>query len=348
MAYALIGLGSNLGDRRQLLDEAIERLAQRAGITVVRHSRWRETAAVGGPPDQPAYLNGAVLVETTWDPASLLSEMQQTEAQLGRHRTERWGPRSLDLDLLLYEELVLQTPELVVPHPRMAWRRFVLEPAAEIAPDAIHPPTGWTIAQLLEHLNTAANYVALTGTIAVGKTLLAQRLARLLPVRLVSERGEPARLATFYQNPASNAWAMELEFLRQRTELLSTTHPEWSTSGQYALSDFWFDQSRAFADIWLPSGQTEPYQSRWELARQTVVRPKLIVVLEAPVEQLRRRIQQRGRPGEQDLAEEILVEIHRAILAQAARPDQGPVLRLVNEDPEPAVDELLAAIQSMG
>ena len=94
--------------------------------------------------------NAAALLETAIEPGPLLRLVKQLEHEWGRQTAERWAARVLDLDLLLYDRLVVETPELVVPHPRMAWRRFVLEPAAEIAPEMVHPPTGWTIAAAAE------------------------------------------------------------------------------------------------------------------------------------------------------------------------------------------------------
>ncbi len=347
MSHCLISLGSNQGDRQQILEQAIRQLAQCAELGAVQHSRWYETKPVGGPAGQSLYLNGAALFQTAHQPLALLAELQAIEHRLGRRRQQRWGPRTLDLDLLLYDDLTLQTPDLVLPHPRMAWRRFVLEPAAEIAPDMLHPPTRWTIAQLWQHLTTAANYVAITGTIAAGKTLLAQQLAAALPARLVAETLDPDRLNGFYANSASQAWPIELEFLRQRTELLSDDSPDWADRASYSVSDFWFDQSLAFATCWLPSERLPQYRSQWELARQRVVKPKLIVLLEPPIEQLQRRVRQGSHRGEQDLSAETFEQIHQAILQLATRPNQGPQLRLTNEDPASTLEALLAVVRSM-
>lgn len=151
---AYIGLGSNLGDRRANLDAAILELGRHPQIEVARVSSWFETEAVGGPPGQPRYLNGAGELRTTLPPHQLLRTLQQIESRLGRVRLEPWGPRTLDLDLLLYDDLMLKDPELTVPHPRLPGRRFVLEPLAQIAPTAIDPASGLTIAELLARLPT--------------------------------------------------------------------------------------------------------------------------------------------------------------------------------------------------
>jgi 2-amino-4-hydroxy-6-hydroxymethyldihydropteridine diphosphokinase len=149
---ALVGLGSNLGDRRRTLDAAIRALGEMPGVAVERVSSFLETEPVGGPPGQGMYLNAAVALETTLDPFQLLGVLKQIESRFGRVRTIRWGARTLDLDLLLFDEAIIDTPELSVPHPRLASRRFVLEPLAEIAPLAVEPVTKRTIAELLMDL----------------------------------------------------------------------------------------------------------------------------------------------------------------------------------------------------
>lgn len=149
---AYIALGSNLGDRHEYLRQAVSRLAASAGILEVQLSPVVETEPVGGPPGQGCYLNGAALVVTTLEPQKLLELLLDIERQLGRERREQWGPRTIDLDLLLYEQEIMNTPALILPHPRMHQRLFVLQPLAAIAPDAIHPVLHQSIRQLAHSL----------------------------------------------------------------------------------------------------------------------------------------------------------------------------------------------------
>lgn len=151
---AYVALGSNVGDRAVILRGAMDRLRRQQGITLKRVSALLETKPVGGPAHQPNYLNGAVEIETTLQPAELLRVLQEIEALLGRDREieVRWGPRTCDLDLLLMDDIILESDELTIPHPRMHTRRFVLEPLAQIAPQACHPVLFKTVAEMLAEL----------------------------------------------------------------------------------------------------------------------------------------------------------------------------------------------------
>ncbi len=148
---AYIGLGSNLGQRQRILRRALEALDGREGIEVRRVSTFIETEPVGGPPQGP-YINAAAELRTTLSPRALLDVLLDVEDELGRVRTVHWGPRKLDLDLLLYEDQIIDEPRLQVPHRHMHKRQFVLEPLGEIAPDAVHPVLGKSVRELQEEL----------------------------------------------------------------------------------------------------------------------------------------------------------------------------------------------------
>ena len=148
MTRAALGLGSNLGDRRAHLEAAVRGLA--AAGEVVAVSSFLDTEPVGPP--QPRYLNAALVLETGRTPRELLELGQELERRAGRERGGRWGPRTLDVDLLLYGDRILRERDLVVPHPRLQERLFVLEPLAEIALDWPVPGLGRTVRELLADL----------------------------------------------------------------------------------------------------------------------------------------------------------------------------------------------------
>jgi 2-amino-4-hydroxy-6-hydroxymethyldihydropteridine diphosphokinase len=149
----LIGVGSNLGDREAAIRRAIDELAADPQIKLAAMSDLHETAPVGGPPGQGAFLNGVARIATSLGARELLNMLLAIEAKLGRTREIHWGPRTIDLDLLLYGHQIIDEPDLRVPHPLMHDRRFVLVPAAEIAAEMIHPVLQCTIRDLLARLD---------------------------------------------------------------------------------------------------------------------------------------------------------------------------------------------------
>jgi 2-amino-4-hydroxy-6-hydroxymethyldihydropteridine diphosphokinase len=354
MATCLIGLGSNVGDRRRTLDRALDLLDRLPAVQVIAQSPWHETAPVGGPPGQGRFLNGAALLETSLEPLALATLLWEIEAQMGRARRERWGPRTLDLDLLLYDRLIIETPPLRVPHPRMAWRRFVLEPTAEIAPSMVHPAIGWTMSRLLEHLNTALPYIAITGPAAIGKGKLARRLVharnrrRLGTARLVADPCGPAsysgpRLAlppegaAIGDDPAfrgsqsspgpdwpSTTRHREIEFIERRAPLVALELPVWRWPDGLAISDFWLEQSLSYAETSLKSADSAVVADFLAQQAAHVVTPKLLVVL--------------GRSADR---------LGLALANLARRPGRGPALVIKDPDLDRAAEEVLAAIDAM-
>lgn len=150
---AAIALGSNLGDSLATLNSAIDSLQNTPGIKIQATSNWYKTRAVG--PIQPDYFNGCAILQVEMIPELLLEILLKIEKDFGRVRREKWGARTLDLDLLLYDDQIIHTPNLEIPHPRMSDRAFVLVPLAEIASDWIEPISGLSILQLSQKIDTS-------------------------------------------------------------------------------------------------------------------------------------------------------------------------------------------------
>lgn len=148
---AFIALGSNMGDKKKYLDDAVEALDELEGCRIVTVADYIETEPYGGV-EQDDFLNSVLELQTRLDPQALLEKLHEIEALADRKRTVRWGPRTLDLDIIFYDDMVLNTETLTLPHPEMHKRGFVLEPMMQIAPWVYHPGLGKTVRDLWENL----------------------------------------------------------------------------------------------------------------------------------------------------------------------------------------------------
>lgn len=154
MVHVCVGLGSNVGNRTSNLLHAYDRIISLEGIQPVKLSRFYETIPVGGPP-QPMFLNAALSIKTVLSSCQLLKQFQHIETLMGRIHTVKWGPRNIDIDILLCGNEIIDKDHLKIPHPLMHTRSFVLKPLAEIEPDIIHPLFKKTILQLYKELPTS-------------------------------------------------------------------------------------------------------------------------------------------------------------------------------------------------
>jgi 2-amino-4-hydroxy-6-hydroxymethyldihydropteridine diphosphokinase len=280
MARCLIGCGSNLGQRREQLDRALELLGFMPGVELVAVSRFHETRPVGGPAEQGAFLNGACLIETDLPPRDLLGALFAVENTLHRRRDHRWGERTIDLDLLLYDDLVVESPELTLPHPRMATRRFVLEPCAEIAAELRYPPSACTIRDLLDNISAPHPLVAVVGVPGSGAREVAAAVAEGTLARLIRA---PAPVAVAGQSPAG----MLETVAACRRPLLADA---WEDDPHGTVADYWLDALPAVAVEQITEHDWPAFAAEYERLARDVVTPHVAIFLRLSNAELRGRL----------------------------------------------------------
>lgn len=303
---AYIGLGSNLGDPRTNLTAALAALNGHPQIHDVQSSSFYETEPLGRLV-QPQFLNAAAKLTTTLSCWQLFEFLQQAESELGRKYAEHWGPRMIDLDLLLYDNAVIDEPGLQVPHSQLHLRSFVLKGLCELAPDLIHPQLNRTIRQLYDRLSgqnfsfdsARPQLVSIAGNIGVGKTTLATRMAERLGAKFVPEKyDDNPYLSDVYAGHNELALDSELFFLSSGASQLTKSRLE---AGQYYVSDYVFDKARIYASAWLTGVDFRKYMKHYDSVKEGVSEPVLVIYLYDTLENCMERIHRRNRPYEQHI-----------------------------------------------
>jgi len=332
MVRCLLALGTNLGDRVDNLQRALRGLAATEKSHLLARSPWLETVPIGGPSGQGAFLNGAVVVETSLPPQDLVARCREIESQLGRTHEVRWDARTLDLDILLYGLEVISSNRLTVPHPRMTHRQFVLEPAAKVAGEMLHPHSKWTIEQLHRHLQSAARYVAVTAADSRLSGWIARQLCRELSGVLLEETQSGVTSSQEGHAPEEGAQEQASRLVQkshwEEIPPLASRLPEPGVVNQFAritpvFSGFWYPavEARHEATTGLAASST--------LANnEIVVEPALVIACERTS----------ARRGSEQGSDQFSAFIDRA--------GWGPVSRIPEDDPQAMLDEARAIVLS--
>lgn len=328
-----IGLGSNLGDRNANLRAALDALNAHPAVRVAQVSTFYETTPLGST-EQPDYVNAVAALETSLEAGALLSLMRNIENRLGRVRSERWQPRTIDLDLLLFDQLVVATPELTIPHPQMHLRSFVLRGLCELEPDVVHPVLRQSVAELYHRLNkhdffldaARPQLISIAGLIGVGKTTLASRLAECLDAKLIVEKyDDNPYLAEVYAGRKDMALDSELFFLSSSATQLRRDRLK---PGSRYVSDYVFDKALIYASSWLDVDDLELYRKHFACVNQEVAEPVLAIYLNDGVQQCLERIHRRNRPYEQKIEPAFLTELSQKYETLYADWTTCPLVRL--------------------
>jgi len=308
---AYIGLGSNLGDREKSVKRAVKILGETEGIEVIRVSDIIETNPLGQA-NQPKYLNAAAEIETNLSAEDFHKRLVEIETSLSREKREKWAPRIIDLDLLLFGGDVINHPDLTVPHPQMHLRSFVLKGLCQLNPELVHPVINESMNELAVRLNDAdfvlnpkvPQLVSIAGIIGVGKTTLAEKLSKLLGCKLQLEAYDTNPfMPEVYAGKKELALDSQLYFLTSRTVQLN---PDILEPGQIAISDYIFDKELIYARGLLSARQLSLYEKIYPPFAARVSSPVLVIYLQDSTENCLERIHRRNRPYEQKIEMQFL------------------------------------------
>lgn len=322
-----LSLGSNLNNRLENLQQAVDLIHKRIG-GIQKISSVYQSASLGF--DGQDFLNICLKVSTYLNPETLLQKTLNIEEELGRKRTSTYTDRTIDIDILLFDDEVIFSKLLTVPHPRMLERKFVLVPLEEIAKHTIHPITKKQINSCLADCSDTTeivaidesltrpipisekyNYIAIEGNIGAGKTSLAKLMSDDFNARLVLERfADNPFLPKFYEDKERFAFPLEMSFLADRYQQLSDDLAQFDLFKNFVVSDYYIFKSLIFAQVTLPKDEYALYRKMFDLMYKEITKPDLYVYLYQNTDRLLMNIKKRGREYEQNIEAEYLQKIH--------------------------------------
>lgn len=331
---AILSLGSNSGDRLQNIQQAINHI--HANIcTVVKVSGLYETPSWGF--ESADFYNCALLVHTCKGASGLLTALLEAEKKLGRIRSDEEGyeARSIDMDIIAFNDEIINEHHLHIPHPRMHERNFVMYPMRDISAGWVHPVLETDIAMLinnspdnspcklvgqlaapLENFNLKQlNYVAIEGNIGAGKTSLSGKLSEDFNARLIQERfADNPFLPLFYRDQARYAFSLEMSFLADRYHQISDDLAQFNLFSDFVVSDYYIVKSLIFAKVTLSEEEYKLYRRVFDIMYKEVPKPGLYIYLYQNTDRLLQNIKKRGRSYEQDIKADYLTKINQGYL----------------------------------
>ena len=325
-----LSVGSNLGNKLENLQQAVDLIAQKIGV-IPKISSVYKTEAWGFKSDY--FFNICIEVGTNLNPENLLATIHQIELLLGRKRSNdsNYSARTVDIDILLFENEIIFSKNLIVPHKEMLDRKFVMIPLAEIAPNLIHPIEKKLIKLCTENcadtsiieltdlkitkpisLSEKYNYIAIEGNIGAGKTTLTNMIAEDFNAKTVLERfADNPFLPKFYEDNERYAFPLEMSFLADRYQQLSDDLAQFDLFKNFIVSDYYIFKSLIFAQVTLQKEEYFLYRKMFDIMYKEISKPDLYIYLYQNTPRLLENIQKRGRDYEQNIPSEYLDKIHK-------------------------------------
>lgn len=330
----VLSLGSNIGNRLENIQNCIQLIHENIGL-VLRVSKLYESPAWGFESD--AFYNCALLIHTSFSAEKILKKIGIIEKELGRVRkkTESYEARIIDVDIIMIEDLVIQSEHLIIPHPQMQNRKFVLLPMLDLKVDYQHPVLHQSIEQLYKNSNDTSecvavedlilptkkysvnllNYIAIEGNIGAGKTTLATRISEDFNAKLVLERfADNPFLPKFYKDQGRYAFPLEMSFLADRYQQLADDLSQFDLFKDFVVADYHIFKSLIFAKVTLQEDEFRLYKTLFDIIYKEMPKPDLYVYLYQNTDRLLKNIKKRGRSYEQEIPAEYLEKINQGYL----------------------------------
>ena len=330
----VLSLGSNIGNRLENIQNCIQLIHENIGL-VLRVSKLYETPAWGFESDD--FYNCALVVHTSFSSEKILKKIATIEKELGRFRkrTDLYEARVIDIDIIMIEDLIVQTEHLQVPHPQMQFRKFVLLPLLDLKIDYNHPVLHQSIEQLYKSCEDQSecelvgdlilptkkysinllNYIAIEGNIGAGKTTLATRISEDFNAKLVLERfADNPFLPKFYKDQGRYAFPLEMSFLADRYQQLADDLSQFDLFKDFVVADYHIFKSLIFAKVTLQEDEFRLYKTLFDIIYKEMPKPDLYVYLYQNTDRLLKNIKKRGRSYEQEIPGEYLEKINQGYL----------------------------------